>query len=100
MRKGFTLLEVLVGVTIFAVAASALIFVSSKNVERLGNAEDVVKGLYIVKSRIYGLSGKGRGDGFSVEEKEKDLNYGVVERIFKVKKGEKNLFTFYYYEKR
>lgn len=98
MKRGFTLLEVLVGVTIFAVAASALIFVSSKNVERLGKVKDTIKGIYMVKSRIYGLPCNDT-DGFKILESQANLEYGIVEKSFSVNKDGRRLFTFYYYEK-
>ncbi|WP_456397541.1 type II secretion system protein [Desulfurobacterium sp.] len=98
MRRGFTLLEVLVGVTIFAVAASALLFISSKNVERLGNVEDTIRGIYVVKSRIYGLPCNDT-DGFKIVESRANLEYGLVGKSFNVNKDGRHLFTFYYYEK-
>ncbi|OMH40860.1 type II secretion system protein [Desulfurobacterium indicum] len=98
MRRGFTLLEVLIGVTIFAVAASALIFVSSKNVERLERIDDTIKGIYIMKSRIYGLPYNDT-DGFKIVESRANLEYGIVEKSFSVNKDGRHLFTFYYYEK-
>ncbi|WP_457568359.1 prepilin-type N-terminal cleavage/methylation domain-containing protein [Desulfurobacterium sp.] len=98
MRKGFTLLEVLIGVTIFVVAASALIFVSSRNIGRLETARDRVDGLYVVKSEIYGVPCEKNTD-VAVDRKKRKLEYGIVETIFDVRKRGRTLFTFRYYEK-
>jgi len=100
VRKGFTLLEVVVAVAVLAVGASALLYVASNSVNRVYQSESRIRALQLIKRKIYGIDVNGTLDDFTIEEKEKSLDLGVKEKTFIVKnKNGKDVLTFYYYEK-
>ncbi len=100
VRRGFTLLEVVVAVAIFAMAVSVILFVASRNTGRVSAAGERLRALELLKRKVSGIDDNGSFYDMVVDEEDKQLDFGITERKFTVKdKSGLQIMVFYYYGK-
>jgi prepilin-type N-terminal cleavage/methylation domain-containing protein len=76
-NKGFTLLEVLIGIVIFSVVFTVLIRIQSENISGVYNSIRKVKALNFFKEKYYNI--KSESPDFRIEKKQKDTVFGLKE---------------------
>lgn len=76
-NKGFTLLEVLVGIVIFSIAFTVLIKIQSENISGIYNSIKKTKALNFFNESYYNI--KKENPEFTIHQESKDTVFGLKE---------------------
>ncbi|WP_297455725.1 prepilin-type N-terminal cleavage/methylation domain-containing protein [Persephonella sp.] len=76
-NSGFTLLEVVAAVTIFAIAFTVLIKIQSKHIADLQTQFEKLQALKFFKIKTYKIPGETLTDRFHLKEESKTIDFGI-----------------------
>ena len=84
-QEGFTLLEIVVALTIFAVAFAVLIKIQSNNISHIRNSFEKLEAIKFFKEQIYTIPQRETSeDQFSWKEERKRIEFGIKEIRYKI----------------
>ncbi|WP_456401659.1 type IV pilus modification PilV family protein [Persephonella sp.] len=84
-QEGFSLLEVLVAVTIFAVAFTLLIKIQSTNIARIDESIKKLEGIRYFKEEFYLIPNRTiPEDRYIIKEKKEKIDFGINEITYTI----------------
>ncbi len=96
--KGFTLLEVVVAIVIFAVGISVLIKIQTEHIVRTSDNIERLKALKPLKEYVYDIPVVEKDETYSIDMKKKPAEYDLIKIIYQVKKDKKTVLEMFEYE--
>ncbi len=84
-QEGFTLLEVLIAVTIFAVSFTLLVRIQSESISKVEQNFKRLEAVKFFKEKIYSIPERETSDEiFNLREEKKKIEFGIDEIIYTV----------------
>lgn len=96
--KGFTLLEVVIALVIFAVGISVLLNIQSKHILKTADNIEKIKALKPLKEYIYNIPVKEKDKTYNIDERRSPYEYNLIKITYSVKKGKKTILKMFEYE--
>ncbi|NPA51914.1 MAG: prepilin-type N-terminal cleavage/methylation domain-containing protein [Aquificae bacterium] len=97
-KEGFTLLEVVVAIVIFAVGISVLLKIQTQHIVRTAENIEKIRALKPLKEHIYNIPVKERDKSYNIDEKRSPYEYNLIKIIYQVKKKDKIILELFEYE--
>jgi len=96
--KGFTLLEVVVALVIFAVSITVIINIQTNHITKIAENLEKVRALNYLKEYVYNIPVKESKKEFKIEEKKKPYEFDLNKITYQVIKGDKTIIELFEYE--